>query len=107
MSNKSEKDMLVSDERLIGYVTCNGVALWKHSRMTPVEVRDLYEAELSRLRSELDEALGVAKSIVDIWDEHGVDENGWTEDQAGVTNELYKEGVIDKARAILAKHKPE
>ena len=72
----------------------------------PLENWNELVRENRRLRQELDELVRIAGSLVAIWDEHGVDENEWTEDQAGVTNELYKDGVIAKARELYAKHKP-
>ena len=46
MSTPTRKPYL-SDEDLIGYITTNGVTLYSQHRMSPVDVRDKYEAHLA------------------------------------------------------------
>ena len=46
MSTPTRKPFL-SDEDLIGYITTNGVTLYSQHRMSPVDVRDKYEAHLA------------------------------------------------------------
>lgn len=68
-----ETKPLLSDERLIGYVTvANGVQIMKMNRMTPVEVRDLYEAaraEDAKLIQHLVDALEGACAYARTYDE--------------------------------------
>ena len=46
MSTPTRKPYL-SDEDLIGYITTNGVTMYSQHRMSPVDVRDKYEAHLA------------------------------------------------------------
>ena len=60
MSTPTRKPYL-SDEDLIGYITTNGVTLYSQHRMSPVDVRDKYEAHLA-------EKDALIQRVVDYWD---------------------------------------
>jgi len=75
------------------------------------DIRDLYEAELSRLRQERDELLGALRPLVGMWIAFTEDDEDGPADisHENAYQTFYKgmSGEWNKARAILSRHKPE
>ena len=106
MSNKSEKDTLVSDQRInemwnddmfeLGERRQDGYVLPEEQtsfedgyRFGIKQVRAIYEPELTKLRSERDELVGVMEGIMELRYSSRIDQ------------------ALDEAAEVLAKHKPE
>ena len=96
------KDMLVSDERMYRRdpeprQDSKEWGLWYLRQvegprgMTPEQVRELYEAELTKLRSERDELVGFTARLLEYWD----------------AGNFSRHVFHNELRELVAKHKPE
>lgn len=96
------KDMLVSDERIDNYpVRAEDGEVMAFTRMPSKTVRAIYEAELTKLRSERDELVGALRVFADIFD-GDLDSIGGGTIVRRTAVQPFKD-----AKAILSKHKPE
>lgn len=107
------KDMLVSDERMYKRdpeprQDSKEWSLWYLRQiegprgLTREQVRDLYEAELTKLRSERDELVGALRATWNALEASPCDPD-ITADQIAAHAEMNKHNVP----ALLAKHRPE